>query len=104
VFNFSNKGSLSLYLPESRNFLISKQKNQLRHRLLHRGRENIIDFLEKLPKTKHDLGSFIVDVPLATVSILFYFKRMSGQYLFSLRTTHNIDKMLSSLIVFFYDF
>ncbi|XP_029344670.1 nuclear RNA export factor 1-like [Acyrthosiphon pisum] len=62
----NNKGSLSLYLPESRNFLKSKQKNQLRLRLLHRGRENIIDFLEKLPKTKHDIGSFIVDVPLAT--------------------------------------
>jgi len=92
VFNFSNKGSLSLYLPESRNFLKSKQKNQQRHRLLHKGKENIINFLEKLPKTKHDLGSFIIDVPLATVSILFYFKKMSAQYLFSLRLMHNIDE------------
>ncbi|XP_060870754.1 nuclear RNA export factor 1 [Metopolophium dirhodum] len=66
----NNKGSLSLYLPESRNFLKSKQKNQPRHCLLHRGKENIIDFLGKLPKTKHDLGSFIVDVPLATAILV----------------------------------
>lgn len=73
MFNFSHKGSLSQYLPKSRNFLKSNHKNEIEHRLLHRGRENIIDFLNKLPKTKHDYGSFIVDVPLATVGILFYF-------------------------------
>ncbi|KAE9530486.1 hypothetical protein AGLY_010948 [Aphis glycines] len=41
-------GSLSEYLPE----------------------KNIINFLEKLPKSKHDCGSFVVDVPLANVELL----------------------------------
>lgn len=70
LIHFSSKGSLSQYLPESRNFL----KISGRNRFLHKSRENIINFLEKLPKTKHDLGSFHVDVPLANVSrvILFY--------------------------------
>lgn len=61
---FSSKGSLSQYLPESRNFM----KVSGRNRFLHKNRENIINFLEKLPKTKHDLGSFQVDVPIANVS------------------------------------
>jgi len=73
VFNLRNKDNLLEHLPKSRNFLKSELKNQVRPKLLHSGRENIILFLDKLPKTKHNLDSFIVDVPLATVSILFYF-------------------------------
>jgi len=72
LFHFSVKGSLSQYLPESRNFLKFDQRKQGKHRYLHKGKENIINFLDKLPKTKHDLGSFIVDVPLANVSILLF--------------------------------
>lgn len=78
LFHFSIKGSLSQYLPESRNFLKSDRSKQGKHRYLHKGKENIINFLDKLPKTKHDLGSFIVDVPMANVSNLlfklFFFK------------------------------
>jgi len=70
VFNFSIKGSLSQYLPKSRNFLNNNRNKQERGRYLHKGKENIINFLDKLPKSKHDLGSFIVDVPLANVGIL----------------------------------
>lgn len=44
-----------------------------RNRFLHKNRENIINFLEKLPKTKHDLGSFQVDVPIANVSQIILF-------------------------------
>lgn len=70
---FSSKGSLTQYVPECRNFLKSEKHRSGRNRYLHRGRENIVNFLEKLPKTKHDLGSFIVDVPLANVSQRFWF-------------------------------
>jgi nuclear RNA export factor len=73
---FSSKGSLTQYMPECRNFLKFEKHRSGRNRHLHKGRENIVNFLEKLPKTKHDLGSFIVDVPLANVSseILILFK------------------------------
>jgi len=64
VFNFSINGSLSEDLPDSHEYEKS--------RYLHKGKENIINFLEKLPKSKHDYGSFVVDVPLANVSILFF--------------------------------
>jgi nuclear RNA export factor len=72
LFNYSVKGSLSQYLHEGRNFLKSDRNKQGRGRFLHKGKENIINFLDKLPKSKHDLGSFIVDVPLATVSYLLF--------------------------------
>lgn len=71
---FSCKGSLAEYIPESRNLLthdVNKNKNNLKYK----GKANIIHILEKLPKTKHDFGSFIIDIPLANVSIkecLFY--------------------------------
>ncbi|XP_060839178.1 nuclear RNA export factor 1-like [Rhopalosiphum padi] len=70
-FLFKNvKGSLSQYLHEGRNFLKSDRNKQGRGRFLHKGKENIINFLDKLPKSKHDLGSFIVDVPLATAAMV----------------------------------
>ncbi|XP_015373159.1 PREDICTED: nuclear RNA export factor 1-like [Diuraphis noxia] len=70
-FLFKNvKGSLSQYLPESRNFLKFDRNKQGKRRFLHKGKENIINFLDKLPKTKHDLGSFIVDVPLANAAMV----------------------------------
>lgn len=67
--HFSAKGNLGQYLPESRNFVKIKTK---RNRYLHKGRENIKNFLEELPKTKHDLGSFQVDVPVANVRGNFF--------------------------------
>ncbi|XP_060865132.1 nuclear RNA export factor 1-like [Metopolophium dirhodum] len=70
-FLFKNvKGSLSQYLPESRNFLKSDRNRHGRRRYLHKGKQDIINFLDKLPKTKHDIGSFIVDVPLATAAMV----------------------------------
>jgi len=69
VLYFSSKGSLTQYLPESRNFLKSDKHKLGKSRFVHKGRENVLNFIDKLPKTKHDLGSFIVDVPLANVSI-----------------------------------
>ncbi|CAH1708962.1 unnamed protein product [Aphis gossypii] len=49
-------GSLSEYLPESRNFLKTDSHENEKSRYLHKGKENIINFLEKLPKSKHDCG------------------------------------------------
>lgn len=76
LFYSSSKGSLAQYLPESRNLLkISDRAKNGRNRYIHKGKTNIINFLEKLPKTKHDIGSFIIDVLLANVSqnnICFY--------------------------------
>ncbi|XP_025206227.1 nuclear RNA export factor 1-like [Melanaphis sacchari] len=70
-FVFKNvKGSLSQYLYESRNFLKSDRNKQGKSRFLHKGKENIMNFLDKLPKSKHDFGSFIVDVPLATDAMI----------------------------------
>ncbi|XP_025202678.1 nuclear RNA export factor 1-like [Melanaphis sacchari] len=64
------KGNLSQYLHESRNFLKSNRHKQGRRHFLHKGKENIINCLDELPKTKHDLDSFIVDVPLATTAMV----------------------------------
>lgn len=64
---FSSNGHLSKYISESRNLLILTQKTR-KNCFLHRGKENILKIFEKLPKTKHDLDSFQIDVPLANVS------------------------------------
>lgn len=64
--NFSNPGSLADYMPKSRNLLISGQN---KNSFILKGKANIISILEKLPKTKHDFGSFIIDVPFASVSL-----------------------------------
>jgi len=66
--NFSNQGSLADYLPKSRNLLISGFNKNI-NSFIHKGKANILSILEKLPKTKHDFGSFIIDVPFASVSL-----------------------------------
>ncbi|XP_025191697.1 nuclear RNA export factor 1-like [Melanaphis sacchari] len=63
------RGNLSRYLHESRNFLKSDRSKQERG-FLHKGKKNILNFLNKLPKSKHDLSSFIVDVPFATATMI----------------------------------
>ncbi|XP_060841874.1 nuclear RNA export factor 1-like [Rhopalosiphum padi] len=62
-----NHGSLTNYMPESRNFLKPDQNINC---FLHKGKANIMNILEKLPKTKHDFGSFIIDVPFASSTII----------------------------------
>jgi len=66
--NFSSQGSLADYLPKSRNLLISGLNKNI-NSFIHKGKANILSILENLPKTKHDFGSFIIDVPFASVSI-----------------------------------
>lgn len=65
---FSNQGSLADYLPKSRNLLVSGL-NKNKNSFIHKSKANILSILEKLPKTKHDFGSFIIDVPFASVSL-----------------------------------
>lgn len=68
MFCFRKNRTLGQYLPESRNLLKSDSSRQGRNRLIHKGKDNVVNFLSKLPKTKHDFGSFVVDVPFANVS------------------------------------
>ncbi|KAL4152884.1 hypothetical protein QTP88_000717 [Uroleucon formosanum] len=67
---FLFKNNLSQYLLKSRNFLKSDRNKHEKRRFLLKGKEDISNFLDKLPKTKHDIGSFIVDVPLATAAMV----------------------------------
>jgi len=69
---FRKKGISNLYLSESRNFLKFNQNRQERSSFMHKGKYSIVNFFNKLPKTKHDLGSFVVDVPLANVSLKMF--------------------------------
>lgn len=74
MFYFSVKGTLNQYLPLNRNLLKSdKNKKSERNCILYTGKQNIVHILEKLPKTKHDFGSFEVDVPWVNVSTYEYF-------------------------------
>lgn len=48
---------------------------------LHVGRNEIVRFLNTLPKTQHDLTSFTVDLSVFTVSMNFCFKLHKKKYL-----------------------
>ena len=65
---FRDETTKSDYIPESRNlnFEPIAENPGRRDRLLHQKRTQIIGFLDKLPKTQHDLTSFTLDVPFAT--------------------------------------
>lgn len=41
----------------------------LRFRLLKHTRLNVVAFLNELPKTQHDVNSFVVDISAQTVSL-----------------------------------
>lgn len=44
----------------------------LRFRLLKHTRLNVVAFLNELPKTQHDINSFVVDISAQTVSPHFF--------------------------------
>lgn len=67
MYYFSSKGSLAQYEPDSRN-LISGRLKKGKNCLLKKGKKQIMNLLEKLPLTKHDLSSFFIDVPFSNVS------------------------------------
>jgi len=58
---------LSIYLGDSRNLHRQVDKHR-KYKLLHQGKEDIITFLQRLPKTTHDVAAFVIDMPVAVVS------------------------------------
>jgi len=61
----SSAARMDAYLKESRN-LKRIDDAQRRNRLLHQGKVDIVAFINRLPKTAHDLTSLVVDVPVAS--------------------------------------
>lgn len=51
--------------------LPSPSSPALRFRLLKHTRLNVVAFLNELPKTQHDVNSFVVDISAQTVSAVF---------------------------------
>jgi hypothetical protein len=49
--------------------LISSRFGRSEKCVIYKGKKKIISVLEKLPKTRHDLDSFFIDVPIANVSL-----------------------------------
>ena len=68
---WGNREQLSAYIPESRN-LLKVDYEKKRHDLLRRGKLGVVAFLEKLPKTEHDLNTFTLDVPFSTASMMTF--------------------------------
>lgn len=52
--------------------LASPPPAALRFRLLKHTRLNVVAFLNELPKTQHDIHSFVVDISAQTVSTYFF--------------------------------
>jgi len=62
------------YKPESRNLNMDfiRENPNRRDRLLYQKRTQIIGFLDKLPKTQHDISSFTLDIPFATERLVTF--------------------------------
>lgn len=90
-FNPQNpaRSSLGEYFKDSRN--VKKLKDPtLRFRLLKHTRLNVVAFLNELPKTQHDVNSFVVDISAQTNTLLCFsvngvFKEVDGKSRDSLR-------------------
>ena len=68
---FGSREQLPVYIPESRN-LLKVDYEKKRHDLLRRGKLGVVAFLEKLPKTEHDMNTFTLDVPFSTSSMMIF--------------------------------
>lgn len=66
--------STQSYKEESRNLRLDfiRENVNRRDRHLHQKRLQIVGFLDKLPKTQHDLTSFTLDVPFATERLVTF--------------------------------
>ncbi|XP_045146515.1 nuclear RNA export factor 2-like [Echinops telfairi] len=83
-------GSLNLYSKSSRN-MIKIKDSVPRTQLLKYTKTEIVDFLSALPKTQHDLSSFVVDTCVQTENMFYFsvngqFKEVETSYL-----PHNCD-------------
>ncbi|KAM5138410.1 nuclear RNA export factor 1 [Mantella aurantiaca] len=65
------RSSLGDYFSNSRN-LKRLQNPTLRFKLLKHKRLNVVSFLNELPRTQHDLNSFVVDVTAQTNTLLCF--------------------------------
>nr|XP_030689702.1 nuclear RNA export factor 1 isoform X3 [Globicephala melas] len=83
------RSNLAEYFKDSRN--VKKLKDPtLRFRLLKHTRLNVVAFLNELPKTQHDVSSFVVDISAQTSTLLCFsvngvFKEVDGKSRDSLR-------------------
>uniref|UniRef100_H0WZG5 Nuclear RNA export factor 1 n=1 Tax=Otolemur garnettii TaxID=30611 RepID=H0WZG5_OTOGA len=65
------RSTLAKYFKDSRN--VKKLKDPtLRFRLLKHTRLNVVAFLNELPKTQHDINSFVVDISAQTSTLLCF--------------------------------
>ncbi|XP_060110353.1 nuclear RNA export factor 1 [Heteronotia binoei] len=85
-FSIQNPGrsNLSDYFKNSRNVKRLKDPT-MRFRLLKHTRLNVVAFLNELPKTQHDINSFVVDVCAQQNTMLCFtlsgvFKEVEGKY------------------------
>jgi len=71
--NTSVHGNAKLheYMAESRN-LSRVQDSTRRTKLLRQGKLQIVSFIDSLPKTKHDMNSFTLDIPFATEKLMTF--------------------------------
>ncbi|XP_044304579.1 nuclear RNA export factor 1 [Varanus komodoensis] len=78
-----SRSSLAEYFKNSRN--VKKLKDPtMRFRLLKHTKLNVVAFLSELPKTQHDINSFVVDVCAQTNTLLCFtlngiFKEVDGK-------------------------
>lgn len=83
------RNNLAEYFKDSRN--VKKLKDHtMRFRLLKHTRLNVVAFLNELPKTQHDINSFVVDISPQTSTLLCFsvngvFKEVDGKSRDSLR-------------------
>jgi len=75
---------LSMYFADSRN-LVRQMDKFRRTRLVHEGKVDIVNFLNRMPKTTHDLNSFVIDMPLAVDAFISFtlsgvFKERGGRH------------------------
>jgi len=68
---FGKHELLSSYIPESRN-LLRVDYEKKRHDLLKKGKLSVVAFLDKLPKTEHDLNTFTLDVPFNSDTMMIF--------------------------------
>lgn len=72
IFRSRGTDNFEQYIKKN-HFLKSDHNITTKKNVVYKNIDHIINFLEKLPKTKHDFGSFVIDVPLANVSLNFFF-------------------------------
>ncbi|XP_015272332.1 PREDICTED: nuclear RNA export factor 1 [Gekko japonicus] len=89
IQNNPGRSPLGEYFKNSRN--VKRLKDPaMRFRLLKHTRLNVVAFLNELPKTQHDINSFVVDVCVQTSTLLCFtlsgvFKEVDGKNRESMR-------------------